>query len=125
MKRDAKTEPLLPIDHSAVIDGFGQLVNHVNYLPFETFCGLCDAPCHVTSRTQKHILETNRVPVKMLQRGAIYCERCRVRRTRINELRKADNYTRVVGGKEELDELIAEEKRMQSKNRYLDGEWPY
>ena len=127
MTRDPKVEPLLSIDHSKIIDGFAELTNHVNYLPFDTYCGICDAECHVSPAAQKYILESNRVPVKMLQRGDVYCENCRARRAEINSLRRRDRHRDVEGGRELLDRLTNEENTLKAKSKRLfhNGNWPY
>ena len=125
--RDARREPLVPIDHHRIVDGVGQLDGCVSYVPFDTYCGICDESCHVAPRMQKYILEENGVPVKSLQRGAVFCERCRARRARIHALRRGDGWRRVPGGAEEVERLEREERdaRAESRRRFEGAPWPY
>lgn len=119
-------EPLL-IDHSSIIDGFGELTEHKQYKPFNSYCGICDQNVYVTSAIQKYIVEINKVPVKMLRRGAIFCENCKTRRAKINYLKNGNKYLEVEEGKTELINLRKEEQEIksQSKGLYESGEWPY
>jgi hypothetical protein len=73
------------------------------------------------------MLEVNRVPVKMLQRGAVFCEPCRVRRSRIKALRKEHPQRQGQSGVEELDRLEAEEADAQrgAGRKYEKASWPY
>lgn len=127
MSRNTKKEPLTPINHSSIIDGFGELHDSANYMPFDSYCGVCDKQIHVSPAAQKYLLEVKQIPVKFLKRGAIYCDECRDRRSRINYLRKGDKWLEVENGKEELNQLQNEESRLEagSSNRYLDAKWPY
>lgn len=127
MTRDARQEPLIPIDHARIVDSQAQLVGFPNYVPFDTYCGICDSKCHVTPRTQKYILEVRRVPVSALRQGAVFCESCRARRARIQALRRNDRWRTVEDGASELSRLEAEEAvaRQNSKAQYTVGNWPY
>ena len=96
-------------------------------IEFDTFCGICDSPMLLSTQEQKYILEVKRVPVKMLLCGAAYCPECRQRRSRINYLRRKQQWRQVVNGEEELRRLRQEEKELQqrSRRRYADVNWPY
>jgi hypothetical protein len=122
-----KSKDTLPIAHSKLIDGFAQLKEYTHYLPFASFCGLCDVEIWVSAAVQQHLLETKRVPVKMLMRGAVFCEGCTQRRARINFLRKNDHYHTIENGLAELNRLLHEEreKSSSSAHRYHLAVWPY
>lgn len=122
-----KNRPLLPIKHTEIIDGFAELTNHKNYLPFSSFCGICDAKIDVTPADQKHVLEVKKVPVKMMKRGALLCEDCIKRRSRIKFLRKGNKFLEIENGKVDLSELEKEENELKSnsKGRYNSIDWPY
>ena len=128
MPRDPKKEPLVPIDHSAIMDGFNQLKAYRNYLPFDGVCGVCGQSMHVTPAAQKYLCETKKIPVKHLTGSAVYCDACRSRRARIKQLRKGDHWRTVDGGLEELKLLIADEKAAKDAARTVDrfpANWPY
>jgi hypothetical protein len=115
------------ISHHKLIDGFGELSSSSVYGPYETFCGICDARCVLQPRIQKYMLEIQRVPVKMLRRGAVFCLHCRKRRSRLNWLHHHDRWRNVPNGAEERDRLRAEERDAMalSKRRYENATWPY
>ena len=117
----------VPIDHTKVTDGFGQLRGHGVYVPFATYCGICDDPVVLSPREQKYLLEVKGVPVKFLQRGAAYCQRCAKRRARINFLARGDRWRQEPDGAAELEGLRLEESTQQlhSRERYRKAEWPY
>lgn len=125
MMRDAAAEVL--IEHNKLIDGFAELTKHRCYLSFDTFCGICDAAVTVSPRTQKYMLEVKSIPVKMLRRGAVYCVKCRQRRSRINWLKRGDRWRAERNGKEELKDLLSEEQNLKnrSKRLYENAQWPY
>jgi hypothetical protein len=116
-----------PISHHKLIDGFGELAASSVYLPFETFCGICDAPFVVHPRIQKYMLEVRQIPVKMLRRGAVFCLACRRRRSRLNWLRHHDRWRSTPGGADERDRLRSEENSAlaQSRRLYETAPWPY
>ena len=115
------------INHHKLIDGFGELDGAHTYVPFETFCGICDAPFVLHPRIQKYMLEVRQIPVKMLQRGAVFCLSCRRRRSRLNWLHRHDRWREAPGGAEERDRLRSEEykARALSKRLYETAVWPY
>lgn len=123
----SKKKPTAIIDHAKLIDGFGELTSSPVYVPLETFCGICDAPFVLAPRVQKYMLEVRQIPVKMLQRGAVFCVACRRRRSRINWLHSHDRFRTVDGGAEELARLRSDENQAQlySKRRYQTALWPY
>lgn len=127
MAKKLEQNQLLPINHQKIIDGFNQLAEHINYLPFESFCGICDDDIFVTAKKQQYILEEKRVPVKMLMRGAILCKKCAKRRAKMHFLRKGNHWTEIENGKELLQELEDEERLLQtnSKSSYLTVKWSY
>jgi hypothetical protein len=109
------------IDHTKLIDGFEELTKHRYYLPFQTFCGICDRLFELSPRVQKYMLEVRGIPVKMLQRGAVYCVKCRRRRSRINYLKSGDKWRAAPGGKEEMNDLIREERNLKRIARISGG----
>lgn len=117
----------VPIEHGKLIDSVGLLRGFRLYRPIKTFCGICDAPFTLSPAVQKYILEVNRVPVKMLQRGAIYCVACRRRRSRIKWRKRGDRWRTEPKRKEELDRLVAEEEELKrnSKCRYETAKWRF
>jgi len=119
--------PDVLIEHGKVIDGFAELEKHSHYIAFDTFCGICDAPVSVSPELQKYLLEAKAIPVKMLRRGAVYCDKCRQRRSRINLLRSGDKWRMVQNGKDELEDLLAEERNLKSRSNHLyeGAMWPY
>jgi hypothetical protein len=118
---------LLPINHSIIIDGFAELKTHINYLPFDSFCGICDKNMLVTAAVQKHVVEVRQVPVKMMKRGALFCESCSKRRGRINFLKNGNKFLEEENGKAELIDIEKEEKELQSQSKglYSAADWPY
>ena len=122
-----KQEQLLPIKHADIIDGFTELQDHINYLPFNSFCGICDGKIAVSPRDQKHVLEVKKVPVKMMRRGALLCENCIKRRGRINYLKKGNKFIEEENGKTDLSKLESQEKELKWKSKGLFGsiDWPY
>lgn len=118
---------LYPICHAQLIDGFGELKSHSRYLAFETFCAICDEPFTLHPGAQKYLLEVKQIPVKMLRRGAVFCVRCRKRRTRINWLHHHDRWRTVLNGAEERARLREEERQLAetSRQRYVGAIWPY
>lgn len=120
-----KDESLHPIDHSAIMDGLSELTAYKNYKPFDTFCGICGAACHVTSREQKYILEVKGVPAKMLRRGAVFCDMCLERRVKIKGLRKHHHDKGDSAGKVLLKKLIAEEDALKMQPKEIGSNWPY
>ena len=114
-------------DHSIIIDGFAELINYKNYQPFSSFCGICDDQIIVTSAVQKHLIETKKVPVKMLKRGAIFCTTCKERRARINYLRKGNKFLEEENGRAELIDLEKEEQELKgnSTGLFSSSTWPY
>jgi hypothetical protein len=113
--------------HDKLIDGLVNWRSITAYLPFDTFCGVCDKPFSLSPRTQKYMLEVKSIPVKMLRRGAVYCVKCRRRRSRINWLKSADKWRTEPHGKEELNDLLEEERNLKSRSRhrYKIATWPY
>lgn len=126
-RRRGQDESLYPIDHSVIIDGFAELAQHNQYLPFDTPCGICGLACHVSSRQQKYILEVNRVPVKMLVRGAVFCEGCLERRVALKELRKGRHDHDKATAKALIEKYLAEEEKLKRQARPLSAStnWPY
>jgi hypothetical protein len=124
--RDTAAEAV-PIDHGKLIDGFGELWGYATYRPFDTFCGICDAPVILTPGEQKYLLEVKRVPVKMLQRGAVYCASCRSRRARMNELKRIDGTKTAPDVRAELAQLrsLEDDSRRLSHSRFERAAWPY
>ena len=128
MKRNARKEPLLPIDHSKIIDGFAELAGQVNYQLFDTFCGICSEETHVTPAVQKHLLEVKQLPVKFMHYGAIYCACCAKRRIHINFLRKKDRWHNIENGQEALQSLLADEEQLKKtpgQRQPNSSDWPY
>lgn len=123
----SKKKQSVLIEHAKLVDGFGQLTLSPVYVPFETFCGICDAPFVLAPRVQKYMLEVRQIPVKMLARGAVFCVECRRRRSRINWLHSHDRWRSVPNGAEELQRLRSEEHdaHSRSKLRYQTAIWPY
>ena len=117
----------LLIDHARIMDGFGELQGQRTYLPFATFCGICDTPLVLSAREQKYLLEVKGVPVKRLRAGAAFCAQCAARRGRINEIARGERWRHVQEGEAELAKLRTEERdaQAQSHQRYLHAEWPY
>lgn len=115
------------INHNEIIDGFSELQDHKNYLSFNSYCGICDDKILVTPENQKYLLEEKKVPVKMLKRGALFCNSCSKRRARINYLRKGNQFLEEKNGRANLNELEKEENELErmSKSLYLSAEWPY
>ncbi len=107
-------EERLPIDHTKIMDGFGQLSRSKYYQAFYTNCGICNEKTFVTAKTQKYILEVKIIPVKMLQRGAVFCKSCTKRRGRINYLKKGNKFLKVENGRVELTRLRDEEQKLKS-----------
>ena len=122
-----KDDTPVPIDHKKVTDGFSQLRGREVYVPLSTFCGVCDDPIELTPREQKYLLEVKGVPVKMLQRGAAFCQRCAKRRARINYLAREERWRQEPDGKAELEQLRMEERAnmLHSRERFRGAKWPY
>ncbi|KIG17773.1 hypothetical protein DB30_02806 [Enhygromyxa salina] len=76
-----------PIDHTRVIDGFGELVGRTHYESFETECGRCGVTFVFSATAQKHVHEQRGVPIKRARAGAGYCSACATARGRDNRLR--------------------------------------
>jgi hypothetical protein len=93
-----------------VIDSQELLRGFTNYVPFDSSCGMCGTVCHVTPKTQKYILEMNRVPVSAMLQGAVFCEECRARRARLKVLRRNDRWRQEPNGAAELERLEGEER---------------
>ena len=121
---DAK---VLRIDHSKLIDGFGNLEKHYRYISFETSCGICREKLIATPEMQKYLLEVKSVPVKTLHRGSVpFCEKCRDIRSRINQLNKNGGYRKESKEHKELEALKAcEEKRRKRHSHSEIANWPY
>lgn len=90
-----------PIDHSKIIDGFGELQGRSWYEPFETRCAGCRKPIVFEGADQKYVHEVRGVPIKMARRVA-RCGECARARGRVNrakaelvELRRAVERARV------------------------------
>jgi hypothetical protein len=115
------------INHHKLIDGFGELNGSRVYVPFATFCAICDAPFVLHPRIQKYMLEVRQIPVKMLRRGAVFCLECRRRRSRINWLHRHDRWRSITGGGEERDRLRTAESNALAHSRrlYASAVWPY
>jgi len=121
LKRNTK------IEHDKIIDGFAELNNHKDYIEFYANCGICSTAICVTPEIQKYVLEIKGVPVKMMKRGALFCDNCRKRRARINYLKKGNKFIEVENGKIELKNLQEEERNVRwnsgaNGNSY---DWPY
>ncbi len=63
----------VPIDHTQVVDGFGELSSRTHYAPYKTRCGRCGASFCFTAAAQKYVYEVRQVPLKS---NAKYCSRC-------------------------------------------------
>ena len=117
------------IIHSKIMDGFGELARHKFYKSFRSHCGICDREIQVTPSVQKWLLEKKGLPVKMLRRGAVFCEACTRRRARIKYLRKNDNGKGIENGDgvQELEELSWQEACLEaeSESLYENAHWPY
>lgn len=127
MKRDLKKHHLVPTEHFKITDRFAELANHKNHQPFSAYCGACDAKVKVFPSAQKHLLEISKILVKFLQNGAIFCQICTQRRTRINHLHRGDNYRNLENDLVELRALEADEKALDKhyRDNFIDGKWPY
>ena len=79
----------VPIDHSKVIDGFGEVSGKTEYADERVRCGLCGTKFVFTAAAKKYVFEVRGVPVKMRHRGAAYCDPCRDRRAALNRLLRA------------------------------------
>jgi hypothetical protein len=57
----------------------------------------------------------------------VYCDKCRRRRSRINWLKSGDKWRTVQNGKDELEDLLAEERNVKSRSKHLyeGAMWPY
>jgi hypothetical protein len=115
------------IDHPKITDGFNELTAHRVYRPIETFCGICDVPIVVSPLEQKYLLEAKGVPVKGLRAGAVFCQSCAARRSRINYLTRGDRWRQEPNGASELDNLRSAERDAQARSlrRFRQAEWPY
>ncbi|MDF1699242.1 MAG: hypothetical protein P1U56_25530 [Saprospiraceae bacterium] len=120
-------KPNTNIEHDKIIDGFAELYHHKKYIEFHSNCGICSTKICVTPRTQKYVLEVKGVPVKMMKRGALFCENCRKRRARINYLKKGNKFIEVENGKAELKSLRDEEYNLKWSSGGNDKtyDWPY
>ena len=127
MNNNLNNKEKVPINHANIIDGFSELHGIKHYISFSSYCGICDSEIFVSSMIQKFILEKNKVPVKFLKRGAVYCEECKDRRARINFLSKGDKWQVTENGKAELIELqnIENNLKSHSKGLYEKADWPY
>jgi hypothetical protein len=121
-----REEPVL-IDHTKIIDGFGDLVKYRHYRPFASHCGKCEAPIVVSGKTQQYLLEVKGIPAKFLMRGVVFCDACRKRRARLNWLKSGDRWRTEPDGEEELARLreTEEQSRRQSRHLYEHAPWPY
>lgn len=117
----------IKIDHEKIIDGFAELDHHKKYIEFHIHCGVCSTKTYVSPEIQKYILEIKGVPVKMMKRGALFCETCRKRRARINYLKKGNKYLEVENGKTDLKKLQDEENKIRrnSSRSIFTYDWPY
>jgi hypothetical protein len=115
------------ITHSRLIDGFGELSAARYYVPYETSCGICDAPFTVHPRIQKYILEIRQVPVKVFRDGGVFCVPCRKRRSRITWLHRHDRWRTVPDGAAERERLRQEEYELKRRSHIgrRDALWPY
>jgi len=115
------------IEHDKIIDGFAELTHHTNYIEFHVNCGICSIKICATPEIQKYVLEVKGVPVKMMKRGALFCENCSKRRARINYLKKGNKFIEVENGKTELKNLQDEENKFEWNSGASDKpyDWPY
>jgi len=95
----------IKIDHTKVIDGFGELAGRHTYEPREVRCGLCGKPFVFSTKAQKYVHEVRGVPYKRADSGAAYCATClprRVARNRAvrNEAAIAAAYVRALSAME-------------------------
>ncbi len=65
-----------PIDHSLIVDGFGEMDGRTIYEAYVTNCGRCGREFTFTPEAQKYVHEVRGVPIKMGRRGAAYCPNC-------------------------------------------------
>jgi hypothetical protein len=65
-----------PIDHSRLVDGFGEMQGRTDYEAFEANCARCGARFTLTAAAQKHVHEQLGIPIKRA-RGAGLCSTCR------------------------------------------------
>lgn len=122
-----QSEDLYPIDHNAIMDGFLQLKGFKEYIPFYTFCRICQSDIRVSSKDQKYILEANTVPVKQLG-SSVYCKECLQRRVAIKRLSQHAQDKKDAPGKIQLQKLMAEEneiKKQAKRPKRYKIDWPY
>ena len=119
----------MQIDHTKITDSSGDFVNIIEYIDFTTNCGICGVEFLLTSAAQKYILEVRRVPVKLLRKGAAFCDECTSRRSKINSLKRAEKWRTLPHGKEELHRLLQEELALELRESHHKPDreypWPY
>jgi len=115
------------IDHTKLIDGFGNLARHNRYISFNTYCGLCGVDLTATPEMQKYLLEVKQIPVKYLQRGSVpFCEECKDIRSRIKYLNKNGAYRKESKEFKELASLkVRENARKKKPSEAEAANWPY
>ena len=64
-----------PIDHAALVDGFGEMLGRTEYEGFESRCAKCGATFTFTAAAQKYVHEQRGVPIKRA-RVAGLCPSC-------------------------------------------------
>lgn len=85
------TEDPVPIDHARIIDGLRELEGETHYQPREVKCGDCGVMFTFSPSAQRYVHEVRGVPVKMAERGSVFCARCVPPRAEANRARRRLN----------------------------------